>query len=241
MDGYSLMYLFREDRASFETYLKDMKRIVTDLGSVTFVIDRRAAKEKKDTLAIRRELREGAQDDVKEWKKMLAESPEMDDKQKEIIESVIAQRERASWHVYPEYMTWLLGVLEAIGIRVIKAEQEADLMLARGPYDVVVSSDSDMLILGARRLWLPRGVGIQHNEIIQKDFIRFIGLEADQLYELAFLAGCDYHKSSMSVAEAVSRLKFYGSLEGIHRRHPELVSAEDVGQYKKLKETVWTV
>ena len=81
---------------------------------------------------------------------------------------------------------------------------------------------------------------IAANEISSEDFLRCVGLEGDQMYELAYLAGCDVHsKSLMSVGEAVSRLRFYGSIENIHKKHPNLVSSEEVLEYNKLRASVW--
>ena len=78
-----------------------------------------------------------------------------------------------------------------------------------------------------------------HAEINEKDFKKFIGLEGDQLFELAYLSGCDVQPNSlMSVKDAVGRLRFYGSLRGIYKMHPEIVSKEHIEKYENLKKVL---
>jgi 5'-3' exonuclease len=241
LDGFSLLYLFKEDRSAFEEYLK---KLVSVAKSIDFVMDKRAAKEKRDVVEERKELRKEAKAEAKSLSTFVQSSDfeDLEPKQQEMLEKLIAQRERAAWHLYPEYITWLTNILENYKIALVKAPEEADIVLAKGGYDVVISSDSDLLILGAKRLWIPRGVGIQHNEINGEDFIKYIGINGERLFELAYLAGCDVQpKSHMTVAEAVSRLRFYGSLCGIHKKHPEIVSANNISEYKVLKESVWSL
>ena len=235
MDGYSLLYLFREDRQAFEAYLREMKQ----KGQITFVMDKRAAKEKEEVVKERKENRKDAKAAAEVFQEFLA-GEDLDPKQREILEKAHAIKLRQVWHLYPEYLKWLESVLEEIDIPLTWAEEEADSLLARGGYDVVVSSDSDMLILGARRLWLPRGVGVQHNEIDGEAFRQYLGLEQEEVYQLAFLAGCDWQaRSLMSVGEAVSRLRFYGGLTGIHERHPEIVGEKELEEYSRLRGSVW--
>jgi hypothetical protein len=237
LDGFSLLYLFKEERDAFQTYLESMKT----KGTLTVVMDKRAAKEKKQVVEERREARKEAKVEAHALASTLSCS-DLDEHQKKILEKAIAQKERQAWSLYPAYMKWLLGILEQLAIPVVWAEEEADEVLAAGKYDVVVSSDSDLLILGVRRLWLPRGVGVQHNEVCGDAFLRLLGLQGEQLFELSYLAGCDIQpRSLMSVKEAIGRLRFYGNIESLHKRHPELVSEEHLQGYYTLRDNVWRV
>ena len=241
VDAFSLIYLFKERRDDFKAY---MEGLVACSSSILFVMDRRASKEKLEVVKERREVRNEAKAEAVSLTSFVnsSEFEELDEKCRAVIEKLIAEKERAAWHLYPEYMKWLLEMLKGVGVAVVWAPEEADAVLASSEHDVIISSDSDMLILGARRMWLPRGVGLQHNEICGKEFLQFVGLRGEQLYELAFLAGCDVHaKSLMSVGEAISRLRFYGSIAKIHERHPKMVGAEELEKYRKLRETVWTL
>ena len=245
IDGFSLLFFFREDKTAFEKYLRHMLTLAGDLGSLTFVMDKRAAKEKKEVVEGRKEHRKEAKAEAQSLTSFTqtSEYEELDEKHRDVLERLIALKERAAWHLYPDYLKWLIDLLKQLTIPLIWADEEADTLLARGMYDIIVSSDSDMLILGARRLWIPiwKKTEVSHSEMDGHEFLEFIGLQGNQLFELAFLAGCDVHKSLMSVGEAVSRLRFYGSLEGIHRRQPDIVSKGDLIEYKKLLESVWAV
>lgn len=235
LDGFSLIFLYKEDKEAFESYLCEMKK----RGSLTVVMDKRAAKEKKQVVEERKEARKEARVEANALVSTL-QSADLDEKQKAILQKAIALKERQAWSLYPDYMKWLLGMLEKLEIPVVWAEEEADEVLAAGGYDIVVSSDSDLLVLGVKRLWLPRGVAVQHNEICGEAFSRLVGLKGDQLYELSFLAGCDVQpKSLMSVKEAIGRLRFYGSIQALHKRHPELVSEKHLEEYSSLRAGIW--
>jgi len=229
VDGFSLFYLFREDKDAFKAYFERVKLC----GTLTVVIDKRAAKEKKETVQERKDARAEAKAEASTLTSF-TQTPEfelLDEKSQAVLDRLIAQRERAAWCLYPEYMKWFLDMLKSLDIPAVWAKEEADSELARGEYDVVISSDSDMLILGARCLWLPRADG-KHGEIHGNEFRSFLGLERDQLFQMAYLAGCDIQpKSLMSLSQAVSRLRFYGSIYAINSKHPEVVSSADVAGY----------
>ena len=118
------------------------------------------------------------------------------------------------------------------------AEEEADSYLAKGNYDVVVSSDSDLLILGVKALWIPG----KRTQILRQDFLNILGLEGEQLYQLAYMCGCDVQpRKIVDIQTAVSLLRFYGSIFKVYERLPTTISKEDIEQYMKLKESVWTI
>jgi hypothetical protein len=242
VDAFSVIYLFKERREDFKEYMRGLVVCAGKNGSLLFIMDRRASKEKMEVVKERREIRNEAKAEAKTLATFVksSEFDELDERAQKVLEKLIEEKERAAWHLYPEYLKWLMEMLKEVGVEVTWAEEEADTVLADAGSDVVVSSDSDMLILGVKRLWLPRGVALQHNEICGDEFLKCVGVSGSQLYELAFLAGCDVHKKSlMSVGEAVSRLRFYGGMEQIHRRHPNLVGEEDLQEYAKLLTTVW--
>ena len=241
LDGFSLIFLYKEERQALREYLEAMKT----RGSLTLVMDRRAAKEKKEVVDKRKDARKEAKADAASLVSTIAGS-DLDEDQLKILEKALAAKEKQAWCLYPDYVKWFVKLLEELEIQLIWAEEEADEVLAIGDYDAVVSSDSDLLILGAyhekgcRRLWLPRAIAVQHNEINMESFKSIIGLQQEQLYQLSFLAGCDVQpKSMMPVNEAVSRLRFYGSIRELYKRHPEIVSKEDIDRYEILRKNVW--
>ncbi len=130
-------------------------------------------------------------------------------------------------------------MIHTLGITLIIAEEEADSTLAKGDYDVVISSDSDLLILGVKALWIP---GKHTQEILRDDFLNILGLEGEQLYQLAYMCGCDVQpRKIVDIQSAVSLLRFYGSLFKVYERLPTTITKDDIDQYMRLKESVWTL
>jgi 5'-3' exonuclease len=238
IDAFSLIFLFREERLSFEKYLQGL----LDHGhNLTFVMDKRAQKEKKEVVDERKEIRKEAKAEASQLTSFTQtdEYAELDDDQRRVVAAALSLKERDAWCLYPEYVKWLKGMIQGLGITLVIAEEEADSALAKGAYDVVISSDSDLLILGVKVLWIP---GKKTYEILRGDFLNILGLEGEQLYQLAYMCGCDVQpRKIVDIQTAVSLLRFYGSIFKVYERLPATISKEDIEQYMKLKESVWTL
>ena len=229
IDAFSLIFLFREEREKFTEFLK----MLHAKHNMTFVMDKRAQKEKKETVDERKDIRSAAKAQVGEVSSFTQSDTyqELDPQQKKILAQHLALKERDAWCMYPEYVKWVKGMVEALGIPIVMAEEEADTVLAKG-FEVVITSDSDLLILGCT-IWIPRMDSL--TQVSQEDFLRLVGLEGEQLYELAFLCGCDVQpRKIVDIQTAVSLLRFYGSIEKI-----KSVSPDDLSLYKKLRTSVW--
>lgn len=228
IDAFSLIFLFREEREKFTEFLKSL-----NAHSMTFVMDKRAQKEKKETVDERKDIRSTAKAQVAEVSSFTQSETyqELDPQQKELLSKHLALKERDAWCMYPEYVKWVKGMVGSLGIPIVMAEEEADSVLAKG-FDVVITSDSDLLILGCT-IWIPRMDSL--TQISQGDFLRLVGLEGEQLYQLAFLCGCDVQpRKIVDIQTAVSLLRFYGSIEKI-----KIVGPDDLSLYKKLRTSVW--
>ena len=235
IDAFSLIFLFREKRKEFADFLESLKKNHSD---ITFVMDKRAQKEKKETVNERKDIRNTAKIQANEVSTFTQtdEYEELDQQQKKILEEHLALKERDAWCMYPEYVNWVKGVVSGFYIPILMADEEADTLLSRGNYHAVISSDSDLLILGCN-LWIPRIDSIM--EISQTDFLELIGLQGEQLYELAFLCGCDIQpRKIVDIQTAISLLRFYGSLEKILERLTVL-TLDDLSLYKQLRTSAW--
>lgn len=238
LDAFSLIFLFREERNSFEKYLRNL---LNHGHALTFIMDKRAQKEKKEVVDERKEIRKEAKAEASQLTSFTQtdEFAELDDDQRRVVSAALSLKERDAWCLYPEYVKWLKGMIDSLGIQTILAEEEADSVLAKGNYDAVISGDSDLLILGVKALWIP---GKNTQEILRRDFLNLLGLEGEQLYQLAFMCGCDVQpKKIVDIQTAVSLLRFYGSIFKVYERLPTTISKDDIAHYMRLKESVWTI
>ena len=241
IDAFSVIFLFREKRTEFKAYLESL---LAAKHTVTFVMDKRAQKEKKEVVEQRKEIRTDAKQEATTLTSFTQTDAYegLDEQQRKVLERHIALKERDAWCLYSEYVRWLKGTVSSLGITLVTADEEADTVLAKGGHDVIVSSDSDLLILGCKALWIPRfgreGV-VVHDEIRREDFLDLIGLSGEQLYEMAFLAGCDIQpRKIVDIDVAISLLRFYGSIEKISGRVGSVTEA-DLAEYKKLRASAW--
>ena len=233
IDAFSLIFLFREKRAEFQAYLRGL---ATGDNVLTFVMDKRAQKEKKEVVDGRKEVRAEAKTEATEITSFTQtdEYEGLDPQQRKILEKYLELKRRDAWCLYPEYVKWMKEMVFSLGIPILMAKEEADTVLARGDYDIIISSDSDLLILGCKTLWIPSTH--QTTEIRHDDFMRLVGLSQEQLYQMAYLAGCDVQpKKHFNIEVAIDLLKRHGSLENI----PELDKSH-VEAFRALKESVWT-
>jgi 5'-3' exonuclease len=234
IDAFSLIFLFREERNAFEKYLQDL---LDHDHTLTFVMDKRAQKEKKEVVDERKEIRKEAKAEASQLTSFTQtdEFADLDDDQRRVVAAALSLKERDAWCLYPEYVKWLKGMVQGLGITLVIAEEEADSYLAKGNYEVVISSDSDLLILGVKVLWIPG----KKTEILRHDFLNILGLEGEQLYQLAFMCGCDVQpRKIVDIQTAVSLLRFYGSIYKVYERLPT-ITKEDIEHYMRLKESVW--
>jgi 5'-3' exonuclease len=228
IDAFSLIFLFREKRAEFQAYLQGLGS-----NTITFVMDKRAQKEKKEVVDGRKEVRADAKTEATEITSFTQtdDYEGLDPQQRKILEKYLELKRRDAWCLYPEYVKWMKEMVTGLGIPIVMAKEEADTVLASG-YDIVITSDSDLLLLGAN-IWIPSTHG--HSEITHHDFMRLVGLSQEQLYEMAYLAGCDVQpKKHFSIEIAIELLKSYGSLENI----PDLDKCH-IEAFKTLKQSVW--
>ena len=68
IDAFSLIFLFREKRKEFADFLESLKKNHSD---ITFVMDKRAQKEKKETVNERKDIRHTAKIQATGWKPQL--------------------------------------------------------------------------------------------------------------------------------------------------------------------------
>jgi 5'-3' exonuclease len=238
IDAFCILYLFRADTAGLESYLRSL---LSHGHTLTLVVDRRAVKEKQETVDARRAGRAAAAEAADALAEFTAtpDYAELSKAEQAVIQHKLSLQQRDAWRVSGTHIRALAALASTLGIGWQMADAEADETLATmsraGEVEIVISSDSDLLILGVNTLWLPSANG-SHLEISGLEFRRFLGLAGERVYELAFLAGCDVHPRSIApIPMAVSWLRFYGSLQKIHERFPDKVTESDMIEYTALR------
>jgi 5'-3' exonuclease len=241
IDAFCLLYLFKEKQDKFLEYIDNLLLLEYNL---TFIMDKRASKEKSVVVEQRKEARAEARGEAKELEEFLS-TKNLEPKEKENLTLQLERLQQKAWQLSSEHIEWFLSMIVSKGISLQWAKEEADPLLARGPFDCVISSDSDMLILGCSCLLVPKqskSNSIEHDVYFYKDVLTFLSLHPGQLYELAFLAGCDVQPNSITDIEtAASWLRFYGSLENLSKRKKDIITEKHLELYKHLYETTWKI
>lgn len=239
LDAMYLLYFFRTNTKRFEEYVQQLLELQCKL---IFVMDGKAEEEKKETVEKRKKERAEAASDVERIKKQL-EDPSLDEEEKASLTRRLKVKEHDAWQLNPSHKKWFTSMILEKGCTIIYAPKEADSILASSVYDAVISSDTDILVLGCEKMWIPMYDGslVKHMEYTAEDMWKILGLDTrQQLFELAFLVGCDVQpRPILPFDKALSWLRFYGSLFVIHIRYPEILSEEMLKKFVALCRGVW--
>jgi 5'-3' exonuclease len=242
IDAYCIFYAFKNDIERAEGLL----RCFHAAGhTCTLVVDKRASALKQQTVKQRVEQRTAASSraSLLEEFKASAEFQELTPQQRRSIDEMIRCKQAESWHMTPALLERYKEACEHLEIDVIYAEEEADTALAQGvkegKWDIVVSNDSDLLLLQVPQLWMISAKSLSTvTSVDLKEFYAFTGLNAQTAVELAAVAGSDiYPAVTLPIAQAVSWLRYYGSLGVIHKRFPSVVTAEIMEKLPGVYET----
>ncbi|MHA2310790.1 MAG: hypothetical protein ACXADC_09250 [Candidatus Thorarchaeota archaeon] len=112
---------------------------------------------------------------------------------------------------------------KVLGVPTISAPSEAEMyaavMCREGLVNTVVTNDSDALLFGSphvtKQLHLSKGM---IHRVTLSDFEVGIGLDLEQLRDLAIVCGCDFHESGVKgigPRKGTLLLQRHGSLEGL--------------------------
>lgn len=238
MDAYGLFYLVKDNLERARAYLSAYRSAGY---SLTLVVDKRANQQKGETVKRRETARSEAKAVVQSLQ-AIVNSPafqELSETEQSILQRRLHQKESESWHFSPALLERYKLLCAELDVGLEFAEEEADTALAAGVHSgrwsIIVSGDSDLLLLRVPRLWIFTGRPDCVKEIAYTEFLRFMCLTPDQIASLALLAGSDVSPRPIcSIAQAVSWLRYYGSLEAIHARVPEQLTCEDMVRWKEI-------
>jgi hypothetical protein len=239
LDAYPFLYKFKHDLDSCIQLFVNLQKVGHQLK---IFVDGNPPKEKMEELAKRRQQKEQAYKQAEALKLFLQDeekSSELDEEARKLIEKKIQAYEVESYSIKKEMRDSFLQRIKDAEIPFVLCEGEADTMLIESALkqevDVVVANDMDLFVGGVERLWVlgktntdPLFLEFNRTEITQQ-----FGLQAKAWVDVAILAG--YEKTPQlkrsSVQQAITWLRYYGSLESLFARRSELLQGEQISSF----------
>ena len=236
IDTYALFYKFKEDLPQLFSFVKDLQ---ADKHSAIFVLDGTPPPEKQEELALRKQQRKAAAEQAKALKTFLQEPAalELTEQARGVLESKIHQYENESWVVYKGLRDRFKQEASEQGYKVQSSEGEADADLLRmareGSVQVVLANDMDYFVGGVERLWMINKDLKVPTEFRYSYISNAMGIRPDAWKDIAILAG--YEKSPalrrVPAAQAISLLRFYGSLEHLLQKRKEFLGGNTLEEF----------
>lgn len=244
LDAYPFLYKFKQDIDGCLQLFHEFKRAG---HSCTLYLDGNPPKEKLEELAHRRQQKEQAikqADALKAFLQDTEKSKDLDEKARSLLEKQIAAYEVESYSIKKDTREqFLKRVHEETKIPIVYCEGESDPALIRaslkGEVDVVVGNDMDLFVGGVERLWVLGKTATDplFLEFVHTDLTKQFGLHKKSWVDIAILAG--YEKTPQlkrtSVQQAITWIRYYGSLETLFSRRPELLQGETIETYNDAR------
>jgi 5'-3' exonuclease len=232
LDAYPFLYKFKHD---LDACLQLFLQLQAAGHTCTIYVDGNPPKEKMEELANRRQQKEQALKQAEALKTFLLDkekSSELDEQARRLLEKQIAAYEVESYSIKKETRElFVKRVKEETTIPLILCEGESDEELIqaalKGEIDVVIGNDMDFFVGGVERLW---ALGKTQSDPLFLEFERTritkqFGLHSKSWIDIAILAG--YEKTPQlkrtSVQQAITWIRYYGSLENLLSRRTELL------------------
>lgn len=245
LDAYPFLYKFREDIDACLALFKKMK----DVGhTLTVYMDGMPPKEKIDELTSRKQQKESAFQQAKALREFLDDkekSAELNDEARKVLEKQVQSFETESWSLRREIReSFLRRCREELSIDVILCEGEADNDLIKASLekrvDIIIANDMDLFVGGVERLWMLGKTNAEplFMEFRRSDISRDLGIHPRAWTDVALLTG--YEKAQVlrrcSAQQAIVWIRFYGCLENLFSRRPDLLRENTVEEYQKARE-----
>jgi len=244
LDAYPFLYKYRED---IDTCLKLFKKL-QDVGHTLHIyIDGVPPKEKMEELIQRKHQKEVAYQQAKALKAFLADdlkTAELNDDAKAVLEKQVITYEIESWSLRKEIReAFIRRCQEELNIHTVLCKGEADTDLIKaainGEVDIVIANDMDLFVGGVERLWI---LGKTSQDPLFIEFRRsaissHLGIHPKAWTDVALLTG--YEKTTnlkrCSAQQAIVWMRYYGCLENLFSRRPEMFKGLSLEEYQKAR------
>lgn len=243
LDAYPFLYKFKYDMNGCFALFQEL----IDAGHhCTIYVDGNPPQEKLEELASRRKQREEAFKQAEALKTFLNDtekSGELQDDVRKVLEKQISAYEVESYSIKKETRDLFLKRVQETNIPIVLCEGESDDALIeaslKGDVDIVIANDMDLFVGGVERLWI---LGKTNSdplflEFIRSDITRHLGLHSKSWIDIAILAGYEKTKSLQrtSVQRAIEWVRYYGCLENLFSRRPELLQGATLEDYQAAR------
>jgi len=234
LDAYPFLYKFKYD---LDACLKLFQGLQAAGHILKLFVDGNPPKEKMEELASRRQQKEQAYKQAEALKAFLQDtekSSSLDEQARQLIEKQIQAYEVESYSIKKETREQFLSRVKEANIPIELCHGEADEALIHAALkqevDVVVANDMDLFVGGVERLWVLGKTNADplFLEFNRTDITKQFGLHTKSWVDVAILAG--YEKTPQlkrtSVQQAITWIRYYGSLENLLSRRSELLQGE---------------
>jgi len=236
IDTYALFYKYKENLTDLFTFIENL---CCAKHTPIFIVDGVPPVEKQQELQLRKNQRKAAYSQAAALRAFLLEpgSHDLSHEARTVLESKVLQYESESWAVYRELREDFVKLAKERNyeVRFSQGEADADLlaMAAQNEIQVVLGNDMDYFVGGVERLWVLMKDTIELQEFRRSAISKNLGIHVDSWKDIAILSG--YEKAPelrrVPASHAISLLRFYGSLEKVLLKRPELLRGCTVEQF----------
>lgn len=232
IDAMSLLYRFKGDTKEILILLNEMRKVGHTLF---FVFDGQPPVEKEREVQHRKDVKADAAAKADSIKTFLSSSQgsEVDKTVRDVLEYSLERCTHQSWYMTRTARRAFQEELWKESIPYIKSLSEADDVLidlcSAGKIDVVLTTDMDYILGGAKCLWIPTWKDTFYfEEIVLDDVLSGEGITQASLLDAGLLCGTEEIQGMRGIpcAKAFTFARHYGSLEAILKSN--LCSSEPI-------------
>jgi flap endonuclease-1 len=223
VDAMSLLYRYRGNTDDIVALLRSLKG---QGHRILFVFDGKPPAEKEKEVQARRDAKESAATAASNIATFLgsAEAAALGPRDRAYLELSLERAKSESWHMTRDKRRAFQDRLWEESIPYVKSVSEADDVLmdlnAAGKLDVILTTDMDYLLGGAKRLWIPTRRGaMDFEEVVLADVLAGEGLTQAAFQDACLLCGTEEREGARGVPPhtAFAWMRHYGSLEALLR------------------------
>jgi hypothetical protein len=240
IDAYAFLYKYREDIESCMNLFKDIQSYG---HSIHVFMEGTPPPEKMEELAARKHQKEMAYLQAKTLKEFL-QSPSVETltlEARSVLEKQVTVCEFESWSLRREIREKFMSECSKneIPVHCCQGEADTDLIQAslKGNMDIILANDMDLFVGGVERLWLLGKGNTLFSEFRRSVISHELGIHPKSWADVAILAGyekCPELKRS-SAHQAIIWIRYYGCLENLLSRRPELLKGASVDQFLAMR------